>query len=109
MLLALGTFSQFLKGTLWVSFIDNMGVMYCVRNATGAAPEVAIAIGKLWLQLGEMQTDLHGARVESKANIADGPTRDDLSFLEKLEAIFVEPVLPAWIYDIWKIPEGMDV
>ena len=106
-LLALGTFTQFLKGSLWVSFIDNMGVMYCVRNATGAAPEIALAVGKLWLQLADMQTDLHGARVESKANIADGPTRDDLSYLHQLRAQFVEPALPSWIYNIWEFPVGM--
>ena len=54
-----------------------------------------------------MQTDLHGARVESKANIADGPTRDDFEHLTALQAVFVEPVLPPWIYEIWEFPEGM--
>ena len=75
-----------------------------MRNATGAATEVALAIGKLWLHLASLGTDLYAARVESKANIADGPTREDLSLLAELGATFFQPVLLSWVYEIWDLP-----
>ena len=36
------------------------------------------------------------ARVESKANIADGPSRGDFTEVLKLSAIWVDPMLLAW-------------
>ena len=60
-----------------------------------------MTIGKVWMAVASIDADLHVARVESAANIADGPTREDLSKLEQLSASFVEPCLPHWIHDVW--------
>ena len=102
--LALSTFQSHLEGCLWISFIDNMGIMFNVRNGSSDSPEVCLAVGHLWLTLGKLGTDLHAARVESKANIADGPTRDFLDILGYLGATFVPPSLFDWIYDVWHVP-----
>ena len=43
-------------------------------------------------------------RVESKANIADGPTRPDqvgCSVLSQLGAIEFHPYLPGWLLNLW--------
>ncbi len=58
-------------------------------------------IGQLWLEFAFSRTGYSGHRVESKANLADGPTRDFFEVLTRLEAVYVEPVLPAWVFDLW--------
>ena len=63
-----------------------------------------MCIGKLWLDIAASSLGLHVVRVESKANLADGPTRESLGQLEALNAHFVEPKLPKWVYDIWGWP-----
>ena len=61
-------------------------------------------IGQLWLDMAQGHTAFHGVRVESKANLADGPTRKSFFELERLEATFVAPVLPTWVFDLWRFP-----
>ena len=58
-------------------------------------------VGRLWLQLDVLQTDLFVQRVESKANVADGPTRHFLEEVEKLGAVYCSPVLPVWLENLW--------
>ena len=102
--LALGTFGSQLSGSLWVSFIDNDGVMHALLNGGGRSPEINSVIGRLWLHLAEADIDLHAARVESAANIADGPTRDYFDNLAAINARFVNPILPDWMHSIWSMP-----
>ena len=56
------------------------------------------------MQVAAMGTCMHAVRVESAANLADGPTRENLIELERLGAKFVPPVLPDWVYRIWEWP-----
>ena len=41
-------------------------------------------------------------RVDSKANLADGPTRDNLRYVLKLMAGWTVPVLPDWVFNFWR-------
>ncbi len=50
----------------------------------------------------------HGARVESHANISDGPTRDHFEMVSKVGATWVEPVVPSWLLQLWRIPLTID-
>ena len=43
-------------------------------------------------------------RVESKANVADGPTRNNFEYLNLLRAEFVEPKLIPWTYNVCLVP-----
>ena len=72
-----------------------------MRNVTWSY----VKSGLRWLGYAGLDCDLHVARVESKANIADGPSRDEFCFLNDLGAVYVPPVLPSWIDDIWAVPE----
>ena len=99
-----GTFSSVLQGSRWTSFVDNQGVLGAILKGGSGAPEVNMAVGHLWLDLAAFAVDLRVARVESKANVADGPSREDLSELDRLKAHYVDPVLPQWSYDLWGIP-----
>ena len=104
--LAWGTYSDILKGTRWTSFVDNQGVLGAILKGGSGAPEVNMAVGHLWLDLAAYAVDLHVARVESKANISDGPSRDDFEEIARLGARYVDPVLPQWSYDLWGIPRA---
>ena len=59
-------------------------------------------IPTLWLHLAEQDFDMHVARVEGASNIADGPTREFLEHVGRLQAKFVAPVLPQWLDDVWR-------
>ena len=103
--LLLGTFHMALAGAAWISFGDTDGITHSVSKGGGHHDECNVVIGKVWLGLAKLDCDLHVARVESKANIADGPPRDDFSMLHALGAVLVEPVLPNWINHVWFVPE----
>ena len=101
LLLAWGTFHHMLKGALWIAFVDNDGVLHAVTRGGGGGPESFACIGKFWLELASSQTDLHCARVESAANIADGPTREQCELVGQLKAKWVPPILPPWVRNMW--------
>ena len=42
------------------------------------------------------------ARVETDANPADDASRDDFGIVKVFKATWKEPVLPSWIFDVWK-------
>eukprot|EP00435_Cladocopium_sp_Y103_P039301 s772_g10.t1 len=106
-LLTWGTFRSLLKGSLWVAFVDNDSILHTITKGSGGGAEVHLCVGHLWLELAAGQVDLHLARVESAANISDGPTREDLSLLAMLKATWVEPVLPKWVSDFWQGPSNL--
>jgi len=103
LVLLLGTFSKQLQGTAWVSSADNDGVTHAVAKGEGHNEECNLVIGKGWLEVAGLDCDLHVARVESKANIAEGPSRVEFCFLDDLGEEYVPPVLPSWFNDIWAI------
>ena len=60
-----------------------------------------VRVGKLWLGLYQSQVALFCQRVESKANIADGPTRHDFAQVQAIGAVFSEPRLPEFVQKVW--------
>ena len=82
-------------------FIDNDSVLYSVVKGRGSNPEVNIGIGRLWMEFASRHVAPQFVRVESKANLADGPTRNNFVHLETLDAVFVKPQLIPWTYDVW--------
>ena len=40
--------------------------------------------------------------METDANPADDASRDDFGIVKALKATWKEPVLPAWIFNVWK-------
>ena len=65
-----------------------------------------ISIGKLWLDMAGLQIAFYMARVESLANIADGPSRNEFTYMTALGATFLAPKLPKWDWDVWHISSG---
>ena len=103
-LLVWGTFCHVLKGAAWLAFVDNNTVLHALLKGGGGGPESHMCVGRLWLELAKAGVSLHVGRVESAANIADGPTRDDLATLASLKAQWVPPLLPEWAADFWSGP-----
>ena len=98
--LAYATFAEQLAGTSVTAFIDNDAVMSALLHGSAGCDDVNLAIGQIWLDLARMRIAFGAARVESRANIADGPTRDQFTLLQELKAIFFEPALPNWLDEL---------
>ena len=102
--LLLATFSAVLKEQLLMLAVDNQGVLGALISGRAGVEDLNMGIGKLWLMIADAGISLHVVRVESKANIADGPSRGHLELLEDLSAVFVDPVLPPWVHTLWRWP-----
>ena len=101
-ILGLTTFEAWFQHARLTNYIDNDGVLLGVLKASSRAPEVTMMIAKLWLQMVDWDTVYVAGRVESKANLADGPTRDRWELLQHLQAVCHEPRLPDWLMDMWQ-------
>jgi len=99
--LGLYTFLEFLRGALVVCFCDNDGVKASMSRGASVCPESSAMVGVLWMLAARERIGLYIVRVESKANIADAPSRGELSPMRELEAHFVTPQLPSWLKDVW--------
>ena len=101
----LGFESFGLQNVLACVFIDNQGVLKSILKGSSRHPEMNMGIGKLWLEMACRQIACFAAHVESKANIADGPSRNDFTLLRNLNALHLPPKLPKWAAEVWKWPE----
>ena len=63
--------------------------MKSIIKGSARPPEVNLAIGKSLLDMAMLHNALFVARMESKANVADGPSRDCYNLVTKLRARFV--------------------
>jgi hypothetical protein len=103
--LAIGSFN--LKKTAIHIFVDNNGVLYgFMKGRVKKNDEVNTGIGKTWLEFASRDIAPQFYRVESKSNLADGPSRMDFELMHKLNAKFVQPVLLQWAYEVWSLPSA---
>ena len=82
----MATFSSILQGNLLLLAVDNQSVLGAMTSGRSGAEDLNSGVGKAWLEVASQSISLHLLRVESKAKVADGPPRDDLSFLEEMQA-----------------------
>ena len=104
MVLCFYTFRDLLVETFWTCYIDNDGVLasLLIGSVTTKALDINQIVGKLWLELAHAKVGFHGFRLESKANIADIPTREEcLDAMSALGGHWQEPVMPDWILQLW--------
>ena len=95
------SFQAQLCGSLAILAIDNQGVVGGLVRGASVAPDHNAAVAKIWLDFAAESVSPWIIRVETKCNIADGPTRGDLHHLSLMEAHWVPPRWPEWIQDIW--------
>ena len=103
--LAYCTFAAVVEGALWFLYVDNQGVLHGLLSGRAGADDLNYAVGQAWLDMTSMGISMTGTRVESKANVADGPTRDYFEILVNKGATFVEPRLPSWVFSLWAWPD----
>ena len=100
-ILALGTWPGEFVNKLWTAWIDNQGALHALLKGSCGSPEMNILVGRMWLSLEVRSVSLFAARVESAANVADGPTRHCLEWVQRLNATFDAPCWPAWAGSLW--------
>ncbi len=101
-ILALYTWMDLLDGVVVTIYTDNEGVRYSLISGTSRLPEVALSAARFWQLATDRRWGILIRRVESKSNIADGPTRDNLKLVRKLVATWSVPALPEWAFDLWR-------
>jgi hypothetical protein len=102
--LALHTFQSEVSGTEALCFGDNDGVVASLIKGSNKALDTNLCVGQIWLDVNKFHIALVLARVESKANVADDPSRDRFEFLNRVGASFIEPVMPQWVDALWAFP-----
>ncbi len=74
----MSAFEQEPKDGLTKLYVHNDGGLGAPPEGRSDAPEVATQGCLLWRQMMEDRVAVHFARVEYRANCADGPSRDSL-------------------------------
>ena len=101
--LLLATFEHLIRGSLMTLAIDNLGVVGGLIAGRGSAADHNAAIAQVWLDIAAMNVAPHFLKVDTACNLADGPTREDLSLIQRLGATWLEPRWPAWAMDFWRM------
>ena len=63
-------------------------------KGSSKGPESNLLVGRMWLMIYMLRADVVFLRVESKANVADGPSRNNLVLLAALGAEQMVAKLP---------------
>ena len=84
----------------WQDRLTNRSVLLYIDNDSAAASLVkgyspkgdsAEIVGEFWILVASMRSHVYIDRVESKSNIADGPSRNDYSLLKYLKGTWTSP------------------
>jgi len=98
------SFKKLLGGALLTLYVDNDGVTSAYIKGSSDSPEVNSMVAIFWLFVSKEHLHPMFHRVESEANIADGPTRPDdvgCSLLCELVAAELPAYLPGWLANLW--------
>ena len=102
MVLVLLTFRLLLQFHFVIIWNSNQGVAHAILSGGGVVPEVNACVGRVWTLIAQMQSSVRIGRVERRADVADGPTRFDLQWINRLHAVFVDPQVPDWLLNPWQ-------
>ena len=97
------TFDSHIDGSMLTLAIDNSGVVGNLVKGSGSAADHNLAIARIWLNFAAAGIAPWFLKVETKCNVADGPTRDTFEDVRRLSAQYVQPRGPDWISDIWQV------
>ena len=91
---ALLTWPDILRNNQVIHFIDNDSA--AANLVRGYSPKVdsSALVGEYWLTAAQLGVDIYIDRVESKSNLADGPSRFDLDIMHLYNAHRVQAKLP---------------
>ena len=96
-------FEQKMAGAVVTIYTDNQGCLHGTLKGSSASAEMNIIIARFWMGCAAQSVAVVLRRVESKANLADGPTRYNETIFQKYNAQEVQPQLPSWTFDLWDV------
>ena len=79
-------YSDALSGCRLVHFIDNTAALACVIRGFSKQRDLSLISGRFWYELTSLPVLYVAHYVNSKANLADGPSRNDLKLLRCMNA-----------------------
>ena len=100
----MSSFEKLLGGALFTPYVDNDRVTAACIKVSSDSPAVNLMAAILWFLVSKEHLHPMFHRVESEANIADGPTRPDdvgCSLLRELGAAELPAYLPGRLVDLW--------
>ena len=107
LILILGTFPDIIARQNVTIYCDNVAVVSAMVNGSADAVDQNMLIGKTWLEVCRLDMGLMLYRVETKANPADEPTREETNseckVMTHLQAEWRSPTLPSWTERIWQL------
>ena len=91
---ALTTWSSLLVDCRCIHFVDNDSASACLVKGYSPKVDSCELVGLYWLSASTSRVDTYIDRVESKSNLADGPSRFDDTILIQLKSKPVQPQIP---------------
>ena len=100
---ALASFAEYIRDSDIVLFIDNIGAQGALSSGYGETEDICTICETFWELAAEINCGVWMERVDSKSNIADGPSRDpastpfgstrckDLASLDPIQLSFIDP------------------
>ena len=70
-----------------IHFIDNLAALACVVRGFSKKEDLAALAGRLWFDAALLMLEYRAEYVPSHMNLADGPSRDDVSLLNSMGAL----------------------
>ena len=89
--LAICTWASMLKENQILHFIDNDSAASNLVKGYSPLTDSAAIVGDYWLLAAQHKLSIYIDRVGSKANISDGPSRNDFALLQSLQGIWTPP------------------
>ena len=74
-----------------ILFVDNDSAASCLVRGFSPKQDTCSLVGQFWLAASESEVEVYIDRVESKSNIADGPSRLAFELLHSLSSQFTPP------------------
>ena len=74
---------ELLRGRRVIHFIDNTSAISCLLHGYSGKPDSALLVNAFHLYNAGLKADIHFEYVESKANVADLPSRGEFDFIRR--------------------------
>ena len=97
--IALSTWAGELSNRRCLHFVDNDSASACLVKGYSPRSDSCELVGVYWLEASASKVDPYIERVESKSNLADGPSRFDDTELTCMGSSVVAPTIPQSIQD----------
>jgi len=85
-----------LAGKRLVHFVDSTSALACIVRAYSTKKDLSLIAGRLWFEATALMLDYSVRYVNTKENLADGPSRGDVAIMEHLGACEITG---------WKFPD----